>query len=111
MEIGQEIKPFEIGCRDFDQIELINAIARTIKSMSWGSHAWRTIKNNALRFKVQGRHFKGHIYIALAWSDTFTIYFTKVNGEIIDKKENIYIDQLIDVIDKKVEYVAEYGNR
>ena len=108
--IGEKINVDTIGQREFDVHELFNAIARTVKSMSWGSHAWRTINSTGLRFRVQGQHHKGHVYIILGWDDTFTLYFTKVNGEILEVKENIYVDVLIETIDNFVEYIPAYGN-
>ena len=106
--IGTKIEPFKIGCREFDQLELISAIRQTIKCMSWGGHAWRTIENKALRFAVNGHHHKGHVYISLAGNDTFTVYFTSRKGTIKEIKEDIYIDMLINCIDKFVEYIPQY---
>ena len=106
-----KIEITKIGCREFDQLELVNAIRRSAKVMSWGAHAWTKYKKLALRFKVEGNHHKGHVYIALNFMDTFDIYFTTTRGTIQKKIEGIYIDQLIDVIDKVVEYVPEYENR
>ena len=109
--INEKIDAFSIGQRDFSPIEIINAIRRTIKCMSWGSHAWRTIgKTKGFRFAVQGRHHKGHVYVVLAWDDTFTLYFTTRQGRILEIKQMIYIDQLVEVIDRKVEYVPIYKN-
>ena len=67
--IGNKIEPFGIGCREFDAVEIINAIRRTIKCLSWGSHAWCTIEKKAFRFAVQGRHHYGHVYVALAYDE------------------------------------------
>ena len=69
-----------------------------------------TIKNKGFRFAVQGHHHKGHVYVVLAYDDTFTIYYTTLKGVIKDIQCGIYIDQLIEVIDRKVEYVPIYKN-
>ena len=111
MNIGENIKPLEVGQREFDVNELFQAIRGLNKVWSWGAHAWRTLESKGLRFAVSGHHHKGHVYIVLAWDDTFTIYYTTRQGKILDKQEMIYIDMLIDTIDKKVEYIAEYGNK
>jgi len=110
MDIGEKIKPLEVGEREFDVNELFKNIRNLVKVWSWGAHAWRTLESKGLRFAVQGHHHKGHVYIVLAWDDTFTIYYTTRQGKILDKQTDIYIDVLIDTIDKKVEYVSEYKN-
>lgn len=109
-KVNEKIDPFEIGCREFNPDEIFNAIHNTVKVWSWGAHAWRKVGNKALRFAVQGRHFTGHVYITLAFDDTFTIYYTTMKGTIKDIQHMIYIDQLIEVIDRKVEYIPEYKN-
>lgn len=109
MEIGEKINPF-IGCREFNPVEIINVIRRTIRSWSWGARDWRTIGNKGFRFAVQGHHHKGHVYVSLAYNNTFTLYFTSRQGTIKEIIDNVYIDMLIDTIDKFVEYIPEYGN-
>ena len=109
--VGEKIDAFKIGQREFDLKETINAIRRTQKSMTWGSHAWQTINSEGFRFAVQGHLHKGHVYVALDWSDTFTIYFTNRLGKIKEIKKDIYIDVLIETIDKYVEYIPAYENR
>jgi hypothetical protein len=109
--VGTKIEPFKIGQRDFDPIEIINTLRRLQKVWSWGAHAWRTIdKTKGFRFATQGHHHKGHVYVILAWNDTFTIYFTSRQGKIKDVKTDIYIDMLVDTIDRYVEYIPEYGD-
>jgi len=111
-KINEIIEPFKIGERDFSPIEVINSMRKTIKCMSWGAHAWCIIdKTKGFRFAVNGHHHKGHVYIALAWNDTFRVYFTTIKGKIIDIIDNVYIDMLIDTIDRKVEYIPLYGNK
>ena len=106
-----KIEITKIGCREFDQTELVNAIRRSVKVMSWGCHAWTVYKKLVLRFKVEGNHHKGHVYISLNFMDTFDIHLTSTHGNIKKKIEGIYIDQLIDVLDKEIEYIPEYQNR
>ena len=109
-QINEKISPFEIGVREWDLNELFNHIKRLQKVWSWGAHNWRTIGQKALRFTVQGRLFRGHVYISLAANDTFTIYYTTNRGTIKEITTDIYIDMLIDTIDKYVEYIPDYGN-
>ena len=110
MNIEEIIDPNKIGQRNFDPIELINAMRSGARNTvwSWGAHAWMVNKDLWLRFKVQGHHHKGHVYIVLAWNDTFTVYYTTSRGKIVDKREEVYIDELVQVIDKRVEKIEAY---
>ena len=110
MNIGEKIDLNKIGQRDFDPRELANAMRRgaMVTVMSWGAHAWMVNKNLWLRFMVQGHHHNGHVYIVLAWNDTFTLYFTTSRGKIVDKKEEVYVDVLVQTIDVRVEKIEAY---
>jgi len=103
-------------CRPLEDVQgLANAIRRTVKSMSWGSRSW-TLRQVAgvtigLQFRVSGHHHKGLVILTVNGADLFDIYLTKLNGEIKEKISDIYLEDLIDVIDRKVEYVSTYENR
>lgn len=111
MEIDDKINIDEVGQRPFNPAELALNMQKYghPKTWSWGARAWKVHKDMFLRFMVSGHHHKGHVYIALAWDDTFTLYFTTSRGKIVDKMVNVYVDELIDRIDKRVEYVEQYG--
>ncbi len=111
MNIGEIIDNNKVGQRPFNPDELATAMKRgaMVTLMSWGVHAWMKCEDMWLRFMVQGHHHKGYVYIVLAWNDTFTIYYTNRVGKIVDKREEVYIDELVQVIDKRVEYIAKYG--
>jgi hypothetical protein len=104
-EVKEKIQLDKIGQRPFDTTELINALRKNAfwTVASWGAHAWMINKDQWLRFMVNGRKHKGHVYIALGWNDTFTLYFTTSRGTIVEKMEEIYIDMLVPTIDKFVE--------
>lgn len=90
-------------------------VARTIWSqiwcggqnivMSWGvsklSFAFHH-ENPALVMWVNGFQFQGAVIVALNVMDTYDIYFMK-DGKEVHKIEDIYFDQLTDVIDRYVE--------
>jgi len=97
------------ACRNFDDMkEFLNAIGRTLTVISWGAHAWTNIQNKALKFKVQGHHFKGWVILTVNGSDLFDIYYVNRKLEILDSVTDIYLEDLIDVIDIKVERIKEY---
>ena len=103
--VGDKINPLEIGQRSFDPKELLSAMRKGAfwTVASWGAHAFTVHKDQFARFMVQGRLFSGHVYIALGWDDTFTLYFTTSRGTIKEKKEMIYVDMLVETIDGYVE--------
>ena len=109
MKINEKFNQEELikeGYRMWSSKELASIIFRTVKSMSWGSHG--VVRTNlCLSFKVQGHHFKGVVNIALNGADLFDVYYTKKNV-IQDIQTDVYIEDLIDTIDRKVEYIKEY---
>lgn len=110
MNIGENIDLNKVGQRGFDPVEIANVLRRkaTVKVWSWGAHAWMVNKDLWLRFMVSGHHHKGHVYIVLAWNDTFTIYYTNRLGKIVDKQQEIYIDMLVDTLDERIEKIPAY---
>ena len=92
-----------------DMIEFVNTIKGLQKVQSWGAYNWGIyVKNHVLRFTVQGHHHKGHVYIAVNGMDTFNVYYTTNRDNIVDTVEGIYIDEIIDVIDRRVERLESY---
>jgi len=114
-KVNEKINVLEAGCRIlYDVKELHNAILRTggIR-MSWGFNNACTIpnKNNeviAYRFKVQGHHHKGYVYLFVNGMDLFDIYYTSTHKNIKKIKTDIYIDELIDILDTDIERIPEY---
>jgi len=106
MKVGEKIDAYKVGQRSFDPEEtfaFVTHAGHRAVVWSWGAHAYVTHEDKFLRFKVQGRLFKGHVYIILGWYDTFTLYFTSSHGNIKRIEEGIYIDMLIGTIDGIVE--------
>ena len=95
-------------------------IAKTIQALlvemdrttvwSWGTHAW-TVIENGLAFKVQGFKFKGVVKIVLDLGmDLYNIQLVKGNN-IVESFEGIYFDELLSLIDNRVEYTGvNYAN-
>lgn len=84
-----------------------------IQVMSWGSHVW-TGGKDFLAFRVQGFKFKGIVKITLTPMDVYEIEFIKgrfINGTPEHKRENVYFDEMVDIIDEYVEHTgANYEN-
>ncbi|MDR3059914.1 MAG: hypothetical protein LBU84_17475 [Prevotella sp.] len=75
---------------------------------SWGTHNLKLL-HQAIEFDVQGNHFKGKVKIIYnAGADLFQVTFL-LNSMIVGERTGLYFDELIDFIDKKVEYIPEYN--
>lgn len=75
---------------------------------SWGAHAFQfginENKDAYLRFRVKGALMSGVVRITLRGNDTYTIHFFKGNSKDAFKTlENMYCDQLQEIIDGVVE--------
>lgn len=99
-----------IGLREWPEImEMRKLMARHRIVWCWGAHAYGILDGKILSFRVQGRLFTGRVWIAVNGSDLFNIYFTGVqrseNGcyKVKDKIEDVYLEDLIEIIDRKVE--------
>lgn len=81
------------------------------KVWSWGAQ-WRRIDELTLQFKVQGHHFHGHVRIAYdEGDDLYVIHFGHWRNHQWKNIDGIYWDSMVDIIDRKVEYISLYQNR
>ena len=103
MKVGDILDPDKVGKRSFDPLELFNALRRLRTVWAWGAHAWVHHKDQFLRFKSEGFLHKGHVYIILGWDDTFTVILTSVRGKVISIDEGIFVDMLVQTIDRRIE--------
>ena len=97
-------------------MEMANYILSILKSqifvvMSWGFHNARVIENG-LAFYVQGYLHTGRVEVVYdeGW-DLFTVRTIKANGSVKEHVEGIYLDGLVDCIDRLVEYCPNYKER
>ena len=74
-----------------------------IKVMSWGFHNPRVIPDG-IRFNVQGYVHTGVVEVIYnhGW-DLFLVRLLSPNNELIKEIEMVYFDDLLDLIDEKVE--------
>lgn len=75
---------------------------------SWGATAFKNYQNKILRFKVNGHHHKGHVYIVVNGSDLYDVYLTTTRGNIVKEMKDIYFDELQTRIDNAIERIEEY---
>ena len=102
----------------------VSNVVKTIRSQlyasgeiiigSWGAHDWMAMDENTLQFKVQGHHFKGHVRIAYDEDyDLYDIHFghwKHHQWHNLSTIESVYCDEMIYLIDDKVEYIDQYKN-
>ena len=78
---------------------------------SWGFHAPVAIENG-LRFRVQGFIYKGLVEVLYDEGyDLFRVRLLNADGSIKQEQEGIYLDGLVDCIDRMVEKTDDYVSR
>jgi hypothetical protein len=98
--------------REFEVSETLQVLThnKTIY-WSWGVNELLNCNNKGLLMKVNGHHHKDYVLVTLGWDDTYNIYFLDNDMNIPnenEKIEGIYFDQLVEVIDNRIERVNEY---
>jgi hypothetical protein len=116
LEIGKTLNPMELHkdlvLREFHGMEEFHKhFTKNPKVWSWGAERWTRNKDWWLGFKVNGHHHSGYVYLCVNAVDLFTVILTTVKNKIVDVVDNVYLPELIDTIDRKVEYISEYENR
>ena len=99
-------------------LELAKYIWSILKSnlpvlMSWGVEI-ETVKviKCGIEFKVNGFKHTGKVQIVLnEGADLFEVCLLGKDGEIRDKREGIYFDMLVSVVDELVEKTDDYEKR
>ena len=79
--------------------------------MSWGFQHPRII-HNGLSFQVNGFKHKGRVNISYnECQDLFEIQLFDENEKLVDTINMVYFDQLVEVIDERVEKTDDYNDR
>ena len=79
--------------------------------LSWGFNSARAIENG-LAFYVQGYKHTGRVEIMYdeGW-DLFNVRAINQDGTIKEQQEGVYVDGLVEVIDRMVERTPDYASR
>ena len=105
--------------REYDKDrELANHILSILKTApvivgSWGINP-KTIKviENGMEFHVRGFKHTGKVHVLLNYGkDLFEVCLISKTGEILKMREDVYIEDLIFVIDELVEKTDDYEKR
>ncbi len=95
-------------------LNILNEIRRQLyaggqmKVMSWGTRGWTAINEYTLRFRVSGHLHKGFVTIFLTPMDVYTVKLLNLKGEVKKEINDVYCDELTDVIDRAVERIPAY---
>ena len=96
-------------------MEMAKYIMSILKSQvvivwSWGFNSPVAVENG-IRFKVQGFKFRGVVEVVYnEGMDLFDVSFIK-EGKVVKAIERVYLDSLVEVIDKYVEKTSDYEER
>lgn len=95
--------------REFNSLETMKVLTHNMMTyFSWGVSKKYCVANKGLLLKVSGNHHKGWVLITLAWDDTYSVYIVSNKGEIVDEYTEVYFDELSEIIDNRIERIAEY---
>ena len=108
-QIIRELVQFN-GHREFNVQETMQQLRHFggMRLLSWGLHNAFNLANRGLKFTVNGNHHKGDVLIVLDASDTYTVFILNLRGRVLDKYEQVYFDDLFDIIDERIEKIEEY---
>ena len=78
---------------------------------SWGCRSFVAL-NDGLMWHVQGYLLNGWVKVLYnCGTDAFDVYFLNNKKELVKKVEEVYLDNLVDVIDDYVEKTSDYEQR
>ena len=75
---------------------------------SWGARSWTNVKNRGLAFRVSGFKHKGNVVVMLNHSDFFNVELVNIRGNSKRLVKDIFVGDLVDVIDGLVEKTDNY---
>ncbi len=79
--------------------------------LSWGFHKAFALRDG-LGFRVQGFLFTGIVRVHYdEGSDTFNVRLERRDGSLYKERQDVYFDELVNVIDGLVERCPDYENR
>lgn len=87
--------------------------AKPLFVMSWGLDPRTiTIVDLGIKFHVQGFKHKGFVQVVLnEGADLFEVTLISEDGKKLRTIDSVYLEDLVDVIDKAVEYTDDYEQR
>jgi hypothetical protein len=99
------------ACREWPEaIDFINLLRRNPIAWCWGCNAWQVYRAQdaefplGIYFRVTGLKYRGAVAIVVNANDEFDIYLVSAQKrQITDKIEGIGLENLIEVLDRRIE--------
>ena len=114
-------KPTSVGFCNSQNMNIVHTILQQIKFpnisvfFSWGAKGFTAAQSNddakepCLIFKVNGMKFKGYVHIFYNWCDWYRVEFVSTHKNLKKVVDEVYFDELQNLIDEYVEKVDEYA--
>ncbi len=112
LEIGNKIDLIGLAKQSVrwdDMSEFVYNVSKTLYVCSWGAEKWKNFSSYILSCRVNAHRHKGNIYWAVNGSDLFNVYLTTSQGRILHIFKNAHIEDVLSLIDEKIEYIPEYN--
>lgn len=95
--------------RDFNPQDTLRILQHNkIIFYTWGVSKMMNLQNKGLIIKVSGNHHKGWVLITLGWEDLYKVFILSNKGDVLDKYDGIFFDDLVEVIDNRIEKISKY---
>jgi hypothetical protein len=94
---------------EFNTDETLSVLRSNLQTFwSWGVEKIFNVEGRGLMMKVNGHHHKGWVLITLGWDDWYRVHILTQFGEVLDSYNGVGFDELIGVIDDRIERIEEY---
>jgi hypothetical protein len=95
--------------RSFNLQETLKVLTNNLMIyFSWGVSQKINVDNKGLLLKVNGHFHKSYVFITLSHLDLYDVHIISSHGNILDQYKGIYFDQLVEVIDNRIEKIPDY---
>jgi hypothetical protein len=99
----------KMGERNFNTQETLMVLRHNRNIFwSWGVSKMVNLQNKGLILKVSGHHHKGWVLVTLGWEDLYKVHIVSNSGKVLYKYEGIFFDDLVDIIDNRIEKIPDY---
>lgn len=110
--MNKDLKLFSFCERQFEPKETMRQIIHDTKSVQAVTTEWNIDPRisvlcneeenvpDGMVFKMNHKNYSDMVMITLAWNDTYTIRFINEEAEVTHKIDEVYCDQLFEVLDR-----------
>lgn len=114
------MEPTKVTTCKSENMDIVKTILQQIQYpnrtifFTWGATKFTACQSDndrnepCLAFKVNGMKFKGYVYIFYDWADYYRVEFVSTHRNLKKVVDEVYFDELQNVIDEYVEKIDEY---